>query len=134
MITVAIRMTTGKHISDPTSGMRLYNRTMIRRFAQNAEYTPEPDTIAYLIRMGADVQEVKVKMEDRKAGQSYLTPINATKYMLKMLSAILISQWFRKENKITKDSEKIENIGNIENMENVGNIEIVKQCEINRTA
>ena len=134
MITAAIRMTTGKHISDPTSGMRLYNRTMIRRFAQNAEYTPEPDTIAYLIRMGADVQEVKVKMEDRKAGQSYLTPINATKYMLKMLSAILIFQWFRRENKITKDSGKLENIENIENMENVGNIEIVKQCEINRTA
>lgn len=134
MITTAIRMTTGKHISDPTSGMRLYNRTMIRRFAQDEEYTPEPDTIAYLIRMGADVREVKAKMEDRKAGQSYLTPINATKYMLKMLSAILIFQWFRRENKITKDSGKLENIENIENMENVGNIEIVKQCEINRTA
>lgn len=93
MISAAIRLTTGRYLTDPTSGMRLYNRSMIRLFAESKEHAPEPDTIAYLLRMGANVQEVKVQMEDRKAGQSYLTPLNATKYMIRVLSSILITQW-----------------------------------------
>ena len=64
---------------------------MIRRFAKDASYAPEPATIAYLIRMGADVQEVKVEMEERTKGKSYLTPINATKYMVRELSSISLT-------------------------------------------
>ena len=120
MITAAIRMTTGKHISDPTSGMRLYNRTMIRRFAQDEEYTPEPDTIAYLIRMGADVQEVKVKMEERTKVKSYLTPVNATKYMVRELSSILFRQWFRERRKVRKDTGNHEQLQSCEMKQVVG--------------
>lgn len=111
MITAAIRLTTGKHLTDPTSGMRLYRRNIIRLFAENANLSPEPDTIAYLIRMGADVQEVRAKMEDRKAGQSYLTPINATKYMIRILSSILIRQWLWADMKVTEDTREFERAG-----------------------
>lgn len=107
MISAAIRITTGKYITDPTSGMRLYKRNIIRLFSEETDHVPEPDTIAYLIRMGADVREVKVEMEDRKEGQSYLTPINAIKYMLRVLSSILIFQWFREKEKVTQDTEEI---------------------------
>ena len=107
MISAAVRMTTGKYISDPTSGMRLYKRNIIRLFSDDTIHAPEPDTIAYLIRMGADVREVKVEMEDRKEGQSYLTPKNAVKYMVRVLSSILILQWFREKKKVTKDTEEI---------------------------
>ena len=107
MISAAVRMTTGKYISDPTSGMRLYKRNIIRLFSDDTIHAPEPDTIAYLIRMGADVREVKVEMEDRKEGKSYLTPKNAIKYMVRVLSSILIFQWFREKKKVTKDTQEI---------------------------
>lgn len=104
LISAAIRLTTGKYLSDPTSGMRLYRKNLIRRFANENGYSPEPATIAYLIRMGADVQEVHVKMEERLSGKSYLTPVNAVKYMIRELSAILIFQWFRERMRIKKDA------------------------------
>ena len=93
MISAAICMTTGKYLTDPTSGMRLYSRNIIKLLMENTKFAPEPDTVAYLIRMGADVHEVKVEMEERKSGKSYLTPINATKYMIRELLSILIFQW-----------------------------------------
>ena len=35
-------------------------------------------------------------MEERIAGESYLNPVNAAKYMLKMGISIVLIQWFRK--------------------------------------
>ena len=106
MISAAIRATADKRITDPTSGMRLYKRNIISLLVEDKRLTPEPDTLAFLIRMGADVREVKAKMEDRKAGQSYLTPVNATKYMIRILSSILIFQRKWEKIEITKDEEK----------------------------
>ena len=49
LISFAIRVTTGgKRIEDVTSGMRLFNKKMIKRFGYNMHYSPEPDTLAYL--------------------------------------------------------------------------------------
>ena len=119
MISAAVWLTTGKRLTDPTSGMRLYKRNIIRLFAKGSIEQPEPDTIAYLIRMGADVQEVKVRMEERTTGKSYLTPINATKYMVRVLSSILVFQWFRERKKIKHDIENFKNS---------------QHCDIDRTA
>lgn len=88
----AVRHAANAELSDPTSGMRLFSVDIMSLFIENKHFTPEPDTLAFLIRMGADIREVKVTMEDRMAGQSYLTPINATKYMFKMIKSILYSQ------------------------------------------
>lgn len=96
MITVAIKLTTGVRISDPTSGMRMFSRAMIREFSQNLNYGPEPDTISYLVKNGARVSEVQVKMEERQAGESYLNLVTSVKYMVKMLMSILFIQNFRK--------------------------------------
>lgn len=97
MISLAIRISTGKKISDPTSGMRMYNRSMIEKFAKNMDYGPEPDTISHLIRNGVEVSEVQVKMEERIAGESYLSAGKAMMYMTRMLCSILIIQNFRKK-------------------------------------
>lgn len=104
MISAAIRLTTGKRLTDPTSGMRLYRKNIISLFAQDLRHAPEPDTIAYLIRMGAKVEEVKVEMEERKTGRSYLTPVNASKYMIRVLSSILILQWFQERRSVTRET------------------------------
>lgn len=95
LIAGCIRLTTGKVITDPTSGMRLYNRKMIGEFAKNLNYGPEPDTISFLIRQGARVTEVQVQMDERTEGQSYLSFTKSIFYMLRMTLSILIIQNFR---------------------------------------
>lgn len=95
LIRLAIRLTTGKTLSDPTSGMRLYGRRVMEQFLLDENNAPEPDTLSYLFRLGADIREVKVEMEERTQGMSYLTPFNASKYMIYMLMSICVFQWFR---------------------------------------
>ena len=96
LISWAIRLTTGQPICDPTSGMRMFNRRLLEEFAQNLNYGPKPDTISYLIKNGAVVKEVQVKMAERTAGESYLNFARSVQYMIKMGLSILLIQWFRK--------------------------------------
>lgn len=96
LLEFAIRLTTGADIKDPTSGMRMFSRKMIREFAMGLNYGPEPDTVSYLVKQGAKVAEVPVIMDERISGTSYLTPIRAAKYMTQMMVSILLIQNFRK--------------------------------------
>lgn len=96
MITAAIRLTTGVRLTDPTSGMRMFNREMIREFALNLNYGPEPDTVSYLLKQGARVAEVPVQIAERTSGESYLKPLVAVRYMARILISILMIQNFRK--------------------------------------
>lgn len=100
LIAFAIRVTTGKHLGDPTSGMRMYNRKIIRLFATQMNIEPEPDTIAYLIQTGARVAELQVQMREREAGESYLNPIRSAGYMIEMGISIMLFQKFRKRIKL----------------------------------
>ena len=96
LIQFAIKLTTGKTIKDPTSGMRMFDRAMIKKLAFAADLGPEPDTVALLIRGGATFSEIQVEMHDRVAGESYLNFANSVNYMIRMFVSILILQWFRK--------------------------------------
>ena len=106
IISWSIRLTTGRAICDPTSGMRMFNRAMVEEFAQNLNYGPEPDTISYLIKNGAIVKEVQVRMGERQAGHSYLTFWKSIQYMMKMSVSILLIQWFRKRDTETPYPER----------------------------
>ena len=106
IISWSIRLTTGRAICDPTSGMRMFNRAMVQEFAENLNYGPEPDTISYLLKNGAKVKEVPVKMGERTAGQSYLTLWRSVQYMVKMSVSILLIQWFRKRDTETPYPER----------------------------
>lgn len=96
LISTAIKITTGKRIKDPTSGMRMFNRKIMKECALNINYGPEPDTVSFLIKNGATVAEVQAEMDERIAGQSYLTAFKSISYMTRMLTSILIIQNFRK--------------------------------------
>lgn len=91
-----ILLTTGRRIKDPTSGMRLFNKRMIKKLAGSMNYGPEPDTIAYLINCGAKVKEIQVEMNERVAGESYLSLSRTIRYMTTTCASILLLQWFRK--------------------------------------
>ncbi len=95
IITVAIKLTTGKRVADPTSGMRMFNRKMIERFANDDSLNPEPESISYLMKKGAKVREVQVEMRERQAGESYLNIPKSIAYMARACISILFVQWFR---------------------------------------
>ncbi len=97
LITYAIWLTTrGKYIGDVTSGMRLFNKRMIKRFGYEMHYSPEPDTLAYLLNRGVKIEEVQVEMLERENGTSYLNFFGSLDYMWQMMFSILVFQWFRK--------------------------------------
>ncbi|MCL2486914.1 MAG: glycosyltransferase family 2 protein [Oscillospiraceae bacterium] len=103
IISLAIFLTTGKKISDPTSGMRLYNKRLIKLMANSMDLGPEPDTLAYLIRSGAKFCEVPVIMKERSAGESYLNFSRAFRYMVDILFSIILLMWVRKKNIVNGD-------------------------------
>lgn len=93
-----IKITTGQTIKDPTSGMRAFNKRMIKHMALGMNMGPEPDTVSYLIkRANAKVAEVPVKMQERTAGESYLSLNTSVKYMMRMMISIIFVQVFRKK-------------------------------------
>lgn len=97
LISVAIKITTGKSLKDPTSGMRAFNKRMIKQFALGLNFGPEPDTVSYLIkRANAKVIEIPVEMAERTAGESYLNVWTSITYMMRMTISILFIQLIRK--------------------------------------
>lgn len=97
LISTMILLTTRKRIQDPTSGMRLFDKTMIPLFANEMDFGPEPDTISLLMRWGYKVEETQVEMRERTAGESYLNFTKSVTYMLRMSISILLVQWFRRK-------------------------------------
>ena len=106
VIQAAVLITTGKNIKDTTSGMRIYNRRLIKILAKNYDLGPEPDTLAFLLRCGAKIGEVQVEMSERTAGTSYLNFTRSIEYMFRMCMSIFCIQWFRKTIKIESEEAK----------------------------
>lgn len=96
LISFAIKIITGKMITDPTSGFRAYNKACIKDYATDMNNPPEPDTLVYMLRKKRKIKEVQVQMQDREFGESYLNLGNTIKYMSRMLISIFLIQPFRK--------------------------------------
>ena len=99
LISIAIKLTTGKTIKDPTSGMRAYNEKAIKQFIQNASLTPEPDTLVYMLKKKMKVKEVQVEMKEREFGESYLKPLKSIEYMTNMFFSIIFIRSITRKNK-----------------------------------
>lgn len=62
---------TGKLISDPTSGFRVYNKKIINLLAKGDRFnTIEPVSLVKIIKQGLSIKEVSVEMKKREAGKS----------------------------------------------------------------
>ena len=92
ILSLAIKICTGKKIYDPTSGFRAANRSIIKLFADHypLEY-PEPESIVELIRKKYKIVEIPVKMHEREFGTSSIKPLKSVYYMFSVLIAILIT-------------------------------------------
>lgn len=90
LITALIKLTTGCTIVDPTSGMRMYNKRMIKLFATSFDAAPEPDMVAYIARKYGNVIEIPAKVQERQGGTSYLDILNVLKYMSRTCISIVM--------------------------------------------
>ncbi|MBR1798012.1 MAG: glycosyltransferase family 2 protein [Clostridiales bacterium] len=95
IIGALIKLTTRHRINDVTSGMRLFNKKMIKQFGYDMHYSPEPDTLAFLLNSGVEIEEVQVRMYERVAGKSYLNFWSSIGYMVRMIFSIVLFQWVR---------------------------------------
>lgn len=92
----AIKLVTGKTITDPTSGFRAYDKACIKDYALEMNNPPEPDTLVYMLRKRRKIKEIQVQMSEREFGESYLNLVNTIKYMSRMMVSIFLIQPFRK--------------------------------------
>lgn len=87
--------------------MRLYNQRMIDAYADSINMGPEPDTIGYLLRCGARVEEVQVQMHERMAGVSYLTLGRSMKYCWRGAFPCLLCNGRAKRSSLKKGRPKV---------------------------
>lgn len=86
-----IRVLTGLRISDPTSGFRAANRKVIRAFAHwYPEDYPEPEVILLLQRGRFKIEEVPVRMRQRRGGLSSIPLARGLFYVLKVVVCLLL--------------------------------------------
>ena len=86
-----IGMLTGKHIYDPTSGFRAYNKRMIKLFARHYPSDfPEPEAIVVAQHFNARITELPVVMRKRQGGASSIKYFKSLYYMMKVTVAIIL--------------------------------------------
>lgn len=91
LISFFIKLKSGRTLMDVTSGYRAGNKKVIEYFAYNyPKKYPEPETNAILIKKGFRVDEVGVNMFERLEGSSSITPIKSVRYMIEVLTSILL--------------------------------------------
>ena len=93
IICFAIKLKTGKMVSDPTSGMRALGKKVIEKFSKSMNFCAEPDALSFLLKKGYKVKEVQVEMKEREGGVSYFhNPLKSIYYMLSIVISILFAQ------------------------------------------
>ena len=93
--TKLIKLCTGQTITDPTSGLRMAGKNVIRLFAESypKDY-PEPESAVAVLNHGYKVEEIPVVMRARQGGVSSITMKRSVYYMVKVTLAILM-EWLR---------------------------------------
>lgn len=91
--TVLIKLLTGQKITDPTSGLRMVNRSVMKMFAE--EYPrdyPEPESVVTILQSGRKIAEIPVVMRARNGGSSSISMKKSVYYMIKVTLAMLIER------------------------------------------
>ncbi len=96
IISFFFKLTTGVRFTDPTSGLRMVRRNIMKQIAQNPNCGAEPDTWAYFVRRGAKLTELQVEMNERTQGMSYFTLGRSVFFMLRMCISMVFIHFFRK--------------------------------------
>jgi glycosyltransferase involved in cell wall biosynthesis len=93
IISLLIKILTGKKVYDVTSGYRACNRKLIEFFSNDyADDYPEPEAIMSCIMNGYKVGEVPVVMEERQGGVSSIRSLKSAYYMIKVCLALVVDR------------------------------------------
>lgn len=93
LISLMIRVRTGKKIKDTTSGLRAVTREVAEKMAVNLNFIAEPDTLVRVLLSKNSIIEIPVDMQDRVHGESHFkNPLNSVIYMIRMVTSILFFQ------------------------------------------
>ena len=83
----------GVRISDPTSGLRLFDRRAIRFFARDYPHDfPEPISLARALRRGLTLSEAPVTMRPRQHGTSTIDGVRSLSYMIRVISYMILAR------------------------------------------
>lgn len=86
-----IKCVTGAKITDPTSGLRMIGKDVIKLFAkQYPKDYPEPESVVAILKHGMIVKETAVIMKERQGGVSSIRPWKSFYYMIKVTIAIFV--------------------------------------------
>lgn len=86
-----LSMLVGTHVSDPTSGFRLYNRRAIELFAHDYPHDyPEVEAVLMLHHHRLRMCEIPVRMYTRGGGTSSINTGKSAYYMVKVLLALFV--------------------------------------------
>lgn len=82
-----------QRVTDPTSGLRAFDRRSISLFAEcyPSDY-PEPEAIMIARRYGLKLKEIPVVMRQRETGQSSIRYLKTLYYMIKVTLAIVLQK------------------------------------------
>ncbi|SQG44509.1 Glycosyl transferase, group 2 family protein [Streptococcus porcinus] len=98
LISIAIKLTTGKKIYDTTSGYRAGNKKVIAYFADRYPVAyPEPESIVSLLKKGLKVKEMPANMFERLEGVSSIRAFKSVTYMIDVLISILIAGFMKEK-------------------------------------
>ena len=89
IISLVIKMKTGKKIFDTTSGFRAINRKMLKAFSHDypTEY-PEPISSTLALKSGFRIKEIPVAMHERVEGVSSIRAWKTLYYMVNVILSI----------------------------------------------
>ena len=82
---------TGEKITDPTSGLRAYNKKALEFMAENYpsfDY-PEPEEAILAVKNRLRLKEIPVIMRERKNGRSSISPLGSIYYMIKVIISMI---------------------------------------------
>lgn len=93
IISAVIMLLYSKKITDPTSGLRLMDKEVIRLFYDNYPYDyPEPISCAVVFEEGLIIKEVAVNMRDREHGSSSIMGLKTIAYMTRVVGYLLLTR------------------------------------------
>ena len=93
IISLVIKLKTGKKIYDTTSGFRAIDKDIIKMFANYypTEY-PEPISTVKVLKEGYKILEQQVIMHERTAGKSSIGSWKNAYYMINVILSIMLSR------------------------------------------
>lgn len=91
LISLMIKLSTGKKIHDTTSGFRAVNKDIISIFTKQypSEY-PEPVSVVTLSKKNKRIIEIPVSMNERKGGESSIKYLKTFYFMINVILYIII--------------------------------------------